>query len=48
MQASGPEPVPQPGQVPNDRGITFNGQLPNVHVALLEVALGAAARIPPC
>ena len=23
--------------IPNDRGITFNGQLPNVHVALLEV-----------
>lgn len=36
-QANGPEPVPQPGMLPNDRGITFNGQLPNVHVALLEV-----------
>ena len=23
--------------IPNDRGISFNGQLPNVHVALLEV-----------
>ena len=45
-QASGPEPVPQPGQIPNDRGITFNGQLPNVHVALLEVAHGAGGSNP--
>jgi len=28
---------PQPGQVPVDRGISFSGQLPNVHVALLDV-----------